>query len=127
MNRACSGVTSTGQPCKAAVRSGRDFCWFHDPECTEDRERARRRGGKRRWKDYLARASIYETTAAGVLLYLEDVMESLQRPNLPKGEIARYRAATYAAAVALKAVEQADLALRIKAVEDALGAREEII
>ena len=124
MTSTCSSVTSEGEPCKAAVRRGRDYCWFHDPEITENREKARRRGGKRRWKDYLAQASVYETTAAGVLLYLEDVMESLQCPDLPKGEITRYRAATYAASVALKAVEQADLALRVKAVEEALGSRE---
>ena len=124
MSGTCTGVTSEGQPCRAAARRGRNHCWFHDPEIRENREQARRRGGKRRWKDYLARASVFETTAAGVLLYLEDVMEALQRPNLPKGEIARYRAATYAAAVALKAVEQADLALRVKSVEEALGSRE---
>ena len=42
---ACKAKTKTGDPCRAAVRPGRPWCFTHDPELTAVRAAARRRAG----------------------------------------------------------------------------------
>ena len=124
MRQNCEATTVKGTPCKAPAREHKKLCWFHDPSAERQRDDARQRGGRARWREYLARASQHETTATGVLLYLEDVMQALSTPGLDAIEINRLRASCYAASVALKAVEQADLAIRVQAVEETLADRE---
>ena len=121
----CEATTADGSPCQAPVRGGGRWCWFHDPELKADRAEARRRGGERRWKEYLTAVLDHETTATGVLSYLTEVMEDLRKPGLEAGEVNRLRACCYAASVALKAVEDADLGIRVKALEESLRARRE--
>jgi alkylhydroperoxidase family enzyme len=44
----CTGITKSGEPCKAFARSGADFCLSHDAATAEHLAASRRLGGKHR-------------------------------------------------------------------------------
>lgn len=44
----CSHLKSDGSRCKANVRLGSSYCFFHDPESAEERQTAQIKGGKER-------------------------------------------------------------------------------
>ena len=44
----CLGKTQHGQPCQSHVRSGSDFCYFHDPASGQQRHGAQSKGGRNR-------------------------------------------------------------------------------
>jgi hypothetical protein len=46
----CTAKTRGGQPCQAQPLPGKAFCFTHDPESSEARAAARRKGGKARCK-----------------------------------------------------------------------------
>jgi len=39
-------MTTEGLPCDSDALSGKELCWFHDPEIEESRREARSRGGR---------------------------------------------------------------------------------
>lgn len=42
----CAFIKTDGDQCKAPARSGRSWCFWHDPELEGKRKQARRRGGR---------------------------------------------------------------------------------
>ena len=42
----CQGVRKDGSPCTAPVLDGGQFCYAHDPAKTDERDEARRKGGR---------------------------------------------------------------------------------
>jgi hypothetical protein len=49
-SRVCEAPKVDGEPCQAAARPGSRFCIFHDPECQQQRDEARSKGGKERMR-----------------------------------------------------------------------------
>jgi len=41
----CGATRVDGTPCEARARTGRPFCWAHDPDLADKRDEARREGG----------------------------------------------------------------------------------
>lgn len=121
---ACEGVTKSGQPCGAPALRGGRFCFMHDPDVAAERKAARRRGGRRRHGRDIgttgagADADAIQLDTAGDVLALvrRAVVDVLQLEN----SIARARAVATLANTALQALQVADLAERLTALEEAL-------
>jgi hypothetical protein len=45
--RTCKGRTHDGRQCRASIRHGSDFCFFHDPKSANARRDAQGRGGSK--------------------------------------------------------------------------------
>ena len=43
----CIAKRDDGEPCRAGVYRGGEFCFWHDPELKAEREAARKLGGER--------------------------------------------------------------------------------
>ena len=46
--RQCAGTKRDGSPCTATVEPPHTYCWWHDPQNSEERRRAASRGGRSR-------------------------------------------------------------------------------
>jgi hypothetical protein len=44
----CKGKAQNGQPCRSFVRTGSDFCYFHDPASVKQRRDSQSKGGSNR-------------------------------------------------------------------------------
>jgi hypothetical protein len=63
-----------------------------------------------------------DSAVGGLLAYLTEIMNELRRPGLASDDVARLRAAVYAASVAVKVVETAELAAELERLRDLVDA-----
>jgi hypothetical protein len=119
---ACQATTKAGEPCRATEYRG-GWCYHHHPDLEEERRAAKRKGGlvlhhgsadrdrpEVRLKEVRDVLGLLEVAAA-------DAME--RKPG-----IQRARALVYISTAALRALETADLAERVAALEARLTMRE---
>ena len=115
--RRCAATTSDGRPCGARpLRHGR-FCQFHDPDRKTEHLRVSARGGAASWRVRLERVA-GDTAVGGLLAYLTEIMAELRRSGIPAEEVNRLRAGVYAASVAIKVVETAELGAELERLRD---------
>ena len=119
----CAAVTTGGVPCKQAPLSGKDHCFWHDPDQAEEAQEARRLGGLRRRRERTV-AGAYEfdglATAEQIRRLVEiAVLDALGLEN----SIARARTLAYLAQTAAKLLEIGELEGRLHEVESALEPR----
>lgn len=120
-DRKCRGKRADGDPCHAAVASGSDYCFFHDPDRAEERREAQALGGSRNRMKTLA------TDAPDVTVgTCEDVVRLLAKTinQVRRGEIDPRvaNAVGYLANVLIRALEQGEIEARLAALEAALAA-----
>ena len=108
----CRGITSSGKPCRANPGPS-GWCSFHDPERKDQHRETSRRGGLATWERKLRVEEAEDTATHAVLECLRGILHELRKPGLAAPEVARLRAATYACAVALHAVETLESLARL--------------
>lgn len=116
----CQHVKANGEQCLSFALPGSQYCFWHDPARAADRAAARKKGGenRRRTVRHLPGepAPIALQTPGDVLQALEDELNTIAalEPSL-----ARARTIGYLLGFALKALEVAELAARVEALETA--------
>ena len=123
MARACIAITSGGSQCRQAPLGGKEYCFWHDPEGTEEAQEARRLGGLRRRRERtVGDAYVFDglATAEQIRRLVEiAVVDALGLEN----SIARARTLAYLAQTAAKLLELGELEDRLHEVETALEPR----
>lgn len=116
----CKAIKNNGQACQSFTVAGSEYCFSHDPDLREKRQKARRAGGKARhgrritWSDDDLRANVSIRSVGDVLALLERAtMDELSLEN----SHSRNRTIASLAAAALKALEVGELEQRIVALE----------
>jgi hypothetical protein len=120
----CTGVTESGEPCRAIARSGSVYCFFHDPGAKGERDAARRAGGVARSRPATVLPPDAPEPALGsaedVVLVLGDTIRQVRKGQLdPK--IAN--TVGYLAGVLLKAFDMGEMERRLTALEAAVQNR----
>jgi hypothetical protein len=120
--RACGTPKADGTTCGAKVMNGGKFCFFHDPETTQERKAAQSRGGKRN------RAPVLPADAADLVLDNQgDVVQFLTVTinDVRKGRLGTKEATTIGYLLGIRQKMQAsrDIEDRLAAVEAVLKAR----
>lgn len=121
----CQALNARGGPCSAAALSGREYCFYHDPERAVERVAAQAKGGHARHGRTLGPAAPHAaisvaTTADIVKLVERAINDALSLEN----SLQRARTVGYLALAACKAMELNELADRVAALEMVLKARE---
>ncbi len=115
----CSAVKADGQCCHARAQVGTQWCYFHDPESTEERIAASRRGGEKNRSATLPLGTpdFPLTSAADASALIGRTINQLLR-----GEIDPRIANTvgYLVTVKIKATDQGALERRVAALEATL-------
>lgn len=114
----CSFKKPDGSSCKATCLSGEPWCFFHSPNRGDEREEARRRGGRVRNKPAIV---LPLETADAPLESVADVVRLVSRTinQVLKGEVDAKiaNAAGYLASVMLRALQGSELEQRIADLE----------
>jgi len=69
-SRQCAYVGPDGYRCRAVPLTGKEFCFFHDPDSAELRRRAGVAGGRARARKVLAEASLCQLDSRESLITL---------------------------------------------------------
>lgn len=126
----CKAKTKTGSPCKATAQAGSDFCFFHDPTKTKERQASKVKGGKSGKLATLAAVKPWRGQEVAVLqspdveelvALLADTIDDV-RIGAIDPRIAN--SVGYLAGIILKAKEYDALNERLAAIEEALGKRQ---
>ena len=115
--RRCEATKADGSPCGAHPLRGGTFCRFHDPDRKAEHLDVSARGGRSSWRTRLERVAT-DSAVGGLLAYLTEIMSELRRPGISPHDVNRLRAATYAASVAIKVVETAELSAELERLRD---------
>jgi hypothetical protein len=119
----CAAVTTGGAPCRQAPLTGRDHCFWHDPDNTNEAQEARRLGGLRRRKERTV-AGAYEFDGLASAEQIRRLVEIAVVDTLGlENSVARARTLAYLAQTAAKLLELGDLEFRLQEVESALEPR----
>lgn len=117
VKRQCEFTKDTGERCRARPLSDSKFCFFHDPNKSEEQKVARRKGGYARRSPTLPK-NIPEFE----LKVAEDVVRllSITINQVRRGEIDPRvaNAVGYLSGIILKAKEQGDIEKRLKQIEE---------
>jgi hypothetical protein len=119
----CEFIRPDGRRCRARPRTGRPYCFAHDPESQEARAAACRAGGQQRSR---RAATLPDTEPDAELGTVADVCRFLGRiaNGTAKGKIdARVaNAVTYTLTSLANAIAKSDLEERLRRVEEQLAA-----
>lgn len=112
----CKAKTQGGKQCQAKARTGRAYCFTHDPASARDRAAAHRKGGQRTRTEHgaaeLPRQVNTIEQARGILEY------TLAEIGNHENSLARARVLIALFDSFIKALEIGELEQRIKALED---------
>lgn len=129
----CKATKVDGSPCTCASIRGSEYCFHHDPKRAKERAESRKRGGLARHGRLIGSISDVKSAAQSVgikeppirLKTIEDVRFLLERvaANLIKLEpsIARERALTTVASVAVDVIKIGGIEERLAAIEAQLS------
>ena len=120
---ACHGTNRKGEACNAGTRAGSNYCFFHDPAMAEERQKARKRGGRARHGRKVGSTGedfppVCLDTVADVLSYLSQAANDLVRLE---NSVSRNRAMAQLASVAVSVLEVGQMEERLVALEEALN------
>ncbi len=120
----CLQKTDDGEICKAPVMHDSDFCFFHNPEVTEERSAARRAGGIERSKVAVLPLGISDlplSTSQEVVRLLAETINQVRKGQIdPRIS----NAVGYLSGILLKGLEQSDVEKRIGALESVIKNRQ---
>lgn len=118
----CTAMTKQGDRCAAPAIDGSVFCFFHDPEKADDRQRAQSAGGRNGAMKTLPAATPDASidSADSIVSLLSDTINQVRRGDIDP-RVAN--AVGYLANILMKAREQGELEDRIKALEAATNRR----
>ena len=123
MANRCAALASGGVPCRQAPLTGRDHCYWHDPDNAEEAQEARRLGGLRRRRERTV-AGAYEFDGLATAEQIRRLVEIAVVDTLGlENSVARARTLAYLAQTAAKLLEIGDLEDRLHEVESALEPR----
>ena len=114
----CADVRADGNPCGGFAIAGSRYCFAHDPAQHGKRAVARRRGGQAGRVATLPESSVRVRSMADVLCLVE---ESINDVRTGRVDVRVANAVGYLATIALRAIEQGDLADRLAALEAVLA------
>ena len=115
----CSGITGSGDRCRAIAITGSDWCHAHHPDRADARRRSASKGGKRggRGRPVVELASIKKK--------LEGLADDVLAGSVDRSDAAVisqiYNVVLRAISTSLKAREQEELEARIEELEALLG------
>jgi hypothetical protein len=123
----CKSVKKDGSPCKATPATGREYCFFHDPDpaTREQAKAARACGGRQGLSRVLPNTEqAFELrTASDVVGFLSTTVNDVRcgRVDARVGNCLGYLAG-----VVLKALESSELEERVKALEEKLSLKKRV-
>jgi hypothetical protein len=115
----CAAQTIEGGRCQARVRAGRTYCYMHDPETAEAAATARHKGGRNRNKPAPA-PPVDLSTPELQRLAIEATINRVRSGDEP---LNMGRFVVYAVSLARPILELEDLAQRLAALEQQMGAK----
>ena len=118
----CRHIKADGSRCRANVRHGSHYCFFHDPDSSAEREAARRNGGRERSR----RATVLPadtsdrrlTSAADVTGLLAETINQVRRGEI---EPRISNAIGYLADILLRAKEKDETEQRLARLESIIA------
>jgi hypothetical protein len=120
----CAGHTATGEPCAAQPLRDARFCYFHDPDLADDREKAQHLGRARRRRD-ASLATIYEFSSLATPEGKAQLLDIAARDTLAlENTVARNRALGGFVQASIKVDEHTELRDRVKSLEPAVLANQ---
>ena len=115
----CKSKTKGGKHCRAAALPGSDFCFFHDPEQKDQRREAQSAGGS-----HGRIRTLPEDTLDVTVKSCSDVVSLIGMTinQVRRGEIDPRvaNAVGYLANIAVRALEQSDIEMRLAELESAV-------
>ena len=118
--RHCQAIAEGGEPCRAAPRQARPFCFWHDPETEGEAREARRLGGFRRRKDATV-AGTYDLADLASVDGIRRVVEIAITDTLElSNSVARNQTLGRLAQIAQRILEGGEFADRLEALEAAV-------
>jgi hypothetical protein len=118
--RRCQGRNANGQPCEAWPVRDSAYCYFHDPQLAEARERARELGHARQRRD-ASLAQIYGFTTLATTEGKQQLLDIAAHDTLAlDNSVPRNRALAGMVQTSIKVDEYTELRERLEAVEAAL-------
>ena len=115
----CTHLNEQGQPCRAGVRPGARYCFWHDPALQEEVADARRKGGEHRNRPTPPAGPCTLATAEAQRRVLEETIDRVRRGE---ENVQVARTVIYAVATARAILDQEQLLARIEALEAEQGA-----
>src|SRR5579859_2215313 len=105
----CQHISKIGARCQADPQTGKDYCFFHDPEQKSKQAAARKQGGEVRSRNTEPKITLPPNLAAIPLQKPSDVYELLSQTvnNFRRGEmdLPAIKTITYLAAILLRALK----------------------
>lgn len=119
----CAAVAQSGKPCRAKPLHGSPYCFFHDPERSDEHLAASRTGGLRRSRPML---TLDPSTPAPELSTAQAVAallgETIHHVRTGQVDPRVANAVGYLAGVLIRALEQGDLEERLERLEALVSA-----
>lgn len=119
----CKYIGSNEEKCNANAMRGRDFCFSHELSMVEERQQAVKRGGyapkPRKGASQLTPIAI--KSVGDILTLLEDTLNRVRTEPMTHQKA---NCIGYLSGIALKALEQNNLEIRLEAVEHAIKLHE---
>ena len=120
----CIQFKPDGSRCRANARTGRDYCFTHDPESAAEREAARVSGGRERTR----RTNVLSAdtpdmsvgTAAHIITLIGDTVNQVRKGEL---DVSIANSVGYLSGIALKALQRDDVDQRLARLESILDRR----
>jgi len=118
----CTYIKADGSRCRANARTGRDYCFIHDPDSAAEREAARSDGGKERSRRLTVLSvdapDVRVGSAADITTLLTETMSHVRRGQIA---VPVANSVGYLAGITLKALQRDDLEQRVARLESVLA------
>ncbi|MPZ51032.1 MAG: hypothetical protein GEU75_17310 [Dehalococcoidia bacterium] len=125
MDRHCQALNEKGEPCQQAPITGRDFCFWHDPEYEAQAAQARRSGGTTRAKEHALRY-IYGIDSLDTHERIQRLVDFATTELLAlENSVARNRALLSAAGTAADLIAAGALAEKLEQIRAVLQPRQD--
>jgi hypothetical protein len=110
----CSFTKPDGERCRARPRSGRPFCFTHDPDSQHERAAACREGGRQRSKRAAVLAAAPDVTLASVSDVTRLIGETVSQVRRGELDAKVANCVFYGASVALRAIQPDETARQVE-------------
>jgi len=115
--RQCAYVHASDRACKGFAVTGSRFCFAHDPAQASKRDDARRRGGQAGKVKPLPESTLAVRSMGDVLKLIETTINDVRAGRV---DVKVANAVGYLANVSVKVIQQADIEVRLEALESVL-------
>ena len=123
MSRTCKALNENGEPCGQAPLTGREFCFWHDPEFEKQAAEARRAGGAKRAREQSLKA-IFDYYGVETIEDLRRVHDIATTDLLAlENSVARNRALLSSVDTGLRLIEAGELTRQIEEIRRVLEPR----